>query len=485
MSTRLFARPNQTDSDSRATRRSQSSDTLGALKVARLMLPKMGVAFLFVMLLSVFNRVMITELKIGATIVGIMYLGYNLMNVLQVSNGRLADRRAIFGLRRTPLMFIGLLFAALSLLPLPGFAYDFAAGNTLAFAGMLACMAGFGIGFAMNGDSHNTLIAELTEGKRNRPGVVSAVWLFQMVCIVASGIVTSIVLQAADNAAGAPKECVTAACSALRSQIAIDLMPKFFQAGPLVCLIGLLPLIGVERRLSRAEMQSVKARPALNIREAYARIFRNSQARIFFFFIISAIFGLFLQDDILEPFGADAFGMAVSETARFQSIMGSATILAMLVMGVVASRSSLTKRAIANLGALLAAMGFALLVASALMHMPPVFYVGIVTLGAGMGVFNIGALSMMMDMTVPGETGSLMGAWGMAQALANGAGQLVGGVLRDAGLALTGSAPIAYSVIFCVSIVMCFAAINLMAKVDIQKFKHMTREQMGLAIAEA
>ena len=55
---------------------------------------------------------------------------------------------------------------------------------------------------------------------------------------------------------------------------------------------------------------------------------------------------------------------------------------------------------------------------------------------------------MMMDMTVPGETGSLMGAWGMSQALANGMSQFVGGGIRDAGIALTGNYEASYASIF-------------------------------------
>jgi MFS transporter, BCD family, chlorophyll transporter len=461
------------------------SDVVPVVTVLRLMLPKLGVAYLFVMLLSVYNRVMINELKIGATLVGLMYLAYNVMNILQVSNGRMADRRAFLGLRRTPLMFVGLLLSSVSLIPLPQFANAFSAGDTLAFGGMLLCMAGFGLGFAMNGDSHNTLIAELTEGKRNRPGVVSAVWLFQLVAIVGSGIVLSILLRNAENAAGVSATCADAACRALRSQVAIETTPRFFMFGPIITLLGLLPLLGVERRLSKAEVAAAKARPPLKIREAYARIFRNPQARVFFFFIVSAIFGLFLQDDILEPFGADVFQLAASKTSQFQAIMGTATIAAMAVMGFVASRKNIAKRTIANWGALISAAGFVLLLVSANLSNLNVMYAGIVVLGAGMGVFNIGALSMMMDMTVPGETGSLMGAWGMAQALANGMGQFVGGGIRDAGLHLTGNAALSYSTIFAVSVVMCVVAVNLMARVDIQKFKRMTREQMGLAMGEA
>lgn len=462
-----------------------TADRVGALTTLRLMLPKLGVAYLFVMLLSVFNRVMINELKIAATLVGFMYLTYNVMNIFQVFNGRLADRRSMFGLRRTPLMFGGLLLASCSLLGLPAAANAFAGGQPLAFGLMLLCMCGFGFGFAMNGDSHNTLIAELTEGKRNRPGVVSAVWLFQLVCIVGSGIVASILLQSAEIAAGAAKDCLTEACKATRGDVAIAMMPTLFRAGPIVCLIGLLPLLGLEKRLTREQIATAKARPALNFRDAYARIFRNTQARVFFFFIVTAIFGLFLQDDILEPFGGDVFRLPASATARFQSIMGSATIVAMLIMGIIASRAAISKRAVANLGAVISAIGFGLLILSAQTHQILVLYAGIVTLGTGMGVFNIGALSMMMDMTVPGETGSLMGAWGMAQALANGWGQLIGGGMRDGGLALTGSAPLSYSLIFALSIVMCALSMTLMARVDVVKFKQMTREQLGLTLGEA
>lgn len=469
----------------RSAATASSADAVPFLTIARLMAPKLGVAYLFVMLLSVFNRVMVNELKIGATLVGLMYLTYNAMNILQVSAGRMADRRAWLGYRRTPLMIIGLLFSAASLLPLPHFALAYSRGDVAALAGMLACMVGFGIGFAMNGDSQNTLIAELTEGKRNRPGVVSAVWLFQLVAIVVSGIVTSILLQSAEIGAGAAKACVTDACRHIRSEVAIAMMPEFFAAGPIVCLIGLLPVLGLEKRLTAAQVAASRARPALNLRDAYTRIFRNEQTRVFFFFIVTAIFGLFLQDDILEPFGGDVFHLPASVTSQFQSIMGTATIVAMLVMGIVASRRPIAKRTIADIGAALSAVGFVLLAASSLAGQLPLLYAGIVVLGAGMGVFNIGALSMMMDMTIPGEAGSLMGAWGMAQALANGWSQFVGGAMRDGGIHLTGSAPTAYSLIFALSVVMCVVAINLMARVDVQRFRRMTSEQLGLTLGEA
>jgi MFS transporter, BCD family, chlorophyll transporter len=461
------------------------ADVLPFHKTLRLMIPKLGVSYLFVLLLSVYNRIMITELKIGAVVVGLLYLTYNAMNILQVSNGRLADRRTIFGLRRTPLMFMGLLLSAVSLIALPQVAPVFAKGDTSALLLLVLIMMGFGMGFAMNGDSHNTLIAEMTEGKKNRPGVVSAVWLFQMVCIVGSGIAVSIILRNAETKTGIDALCKTAECVAARGQIALGLMPSLFMAGPIVCLLGLLPLIGLEPRLSSDQIKTLQARPALNLKEAYTRIFRNSQTRVFFFFVFVAIFSLFLQDDILEPFGGDVFKLAASSTSQFQPIMGGATIVAMFLVGIIASRWPIPKRTIANIGAVISLIGFALLAVSAMTHQLPLLYGGMVTLGFGMGTFNIGALSMMMDMTVPGETGSLMGAWGMSQALANGLSQFVGGGIRDAGIALTGNYEASYASIFCTSIVLCIVAVNLMARVDVQKFHRMTREQLGITIEAA
>jgi BCD family chlorophyll transporter-like MFS transporter len=469
----------------RAQVQPSKDDLVPLLVVARLTVPKLGVAYMFTLLLSVFNRVMINELQIAAAAIGGLYFAYRIMNVFQVMAGRYTDRRPFFGLRRTPMIAFGLMLAALSLVPLPFFALSYSQGNTFAFVLMLLSLLGFGFGFAANGDAHNTLIAELTEGKRNRPAVVATVWLFMIVFTVISGIASSIILQIADTQAGAPPGCTTAECAAIRSQVAIDMMPKFFLAAPLVSLIGLLPIFGLERRLPAEALASAEQRPPLRLGQAYAHIIANPQARVFFFFIVIAIFALFIQDSILEPFGADVFKLAPRQTAQFQPIMGMGTIVAMLVMGIVASKWPIPKRQIADWGLMIAAISFASLFLAATLDLLPALYIGIALLGVGMGVFNVGALSMMMDMTVPGEAGTLMGAWGMAQALANGFAQFAGGVMRDVGIQLTGSHVAAYNFVFLVAIVASFVAMNLMARVNVEQFRRLTREQMVVTMEAA
>jgi hypothetical protein len=50
----------------RAQARSSKDDLVPLLVIARLTVPKLGVAYMFTLLLSVFNRVMINELQIAA-----------------------------------------------------------------------------------------------------------------------------------------------------------------------------------------------------------------------------------------------------------------------------------------------------------------------------------------------------------------------------------------------------------------------------------
>lgn len=75
---------------------------LGALKVLRLALPKLGVGWMFALLTSNFNRVSIVELGVMAIIVTTMIGLHHFLSPFQVVWGRIADSHPVFGLRRTP-----------------------------------------------------------------------------------------------------------------------------------------------------------------------------------------------------------------------------------------------------------------------------------------------------------------------------------------------------------------------------------------------
>ena len=79
------------------------------LKRLQLGLLHVAVAMTLVPINSTLNRVMIHELAISATLVAALASLPYLFSPLQVAIGSYSDRHPIFGLRRTPYIFLGLI----------------------------------------------------------------------------------------------------------------------------------------------------------------------------------------------------------------------------------------------------------------------------------------------------------------------------------------------------------------------------------------
>src|SRR4030065_2575240 len=75
----------------------------------RLGMVHMAVAMTLVPINSTLNRVMIKELAISATLVAVLASLPYLFSPIQVAIGSFADRHPLWGMRRTPYIFIGLL----------------------------------------------------------------------------------------------------------------------------------------------------------------------------------------------------------------------------------------------------------------------------------------------------------------------------------------------------------------------------------------
>jgi MFS transporter, BCD family, chlorophyll transporter len=108
----------------------------------------------------------------------------------------------------------------------------------------------------------------------------------------------------------------------------------------------------------------------------------------------------------------------------------------------------------------------------------------LVLMGLFTGFFNVGALSMMMDMTVAGATGLYMGLWGVAQAFGNGAASMGSGALHT-GLIETGllTPAVAYFSIFAVEAVGMAVAAVLVWRLSVTRFR--TEHEASLTHADA
>jgi BCD family chlorophyll transporter-like MFS transporter len=235
--------------------------------------------------------------------------------------------------------------------------------------------------------------------------------------------------------------------------------------------LGLLGLIRLEPRSSiSSQFQSEN----YTVQQMASAIMSNPVARIFFVYLLLLLVALLGQDVLLEPFGAQAFGMTIEETSRLVSISGVFTLIAFLVAGALEGR--VAKKTLAQGGNLGALLGFVLIVASGLTHSLSLFYVGLVLLGFGTGISTVANLSLMFDLTVEGKVGLYIGAWGFSNGLSRLTGILLAGVVADGVTQATGSALGGYLVVFGIEALMLFIAAWMLTRIDVSAFRKQAHE---------
>ncbi len=441
------------------------------LQTLQLVLMRVGVGWMFALLTFNFNRIAITEFNAVAVVVTALIGLHHFISFFQVYWGRIADRFPLFGFRRTPYFLISNVGTALVFLALPtlvqGLGVD--SGWTLeAVAASFGLIFIFGVLMAMNGSAANSLMAEVTEPKR-RGMIVAIVWA----SIILSGIVSAIV------------------AGAMMPVYSPEAMQSIYNLTPWIALItGVLGVAGLEKRLSKAQLAEAAAKdpneasPLETLRVTRDLVKRNPQVRGFFAFVLLAIMGIFLQDAILEPFGGTVFGMTPGETSKFQASWGGGALGGMVLIGAISAIFPLPKKFIASLGGLAIALSLGLLAVAALTLQQTLITPGLVLMGVGVGAFNVGALSMMMEMTVEGQTGLYMGMWGMAQGLGTGLANLFSGL----GVTLLVqsqlfSAANGYALLFVFEALVMIAAVGILRSISVQEFKGLSRADVGRALA--
>ena len=441
---------------------------LGAILLAlRLALPKIGVGWMFALLTSNFNRITIFELGVTAVLVTTMISMHNFLSPFQMIIGRIADRRPILGLRRTPYMLAGATIASLVFLVLPTVAEGMGSGSPLAFVGGFAMLLIFGVGLAAMGDSHHSMIAErIAPAKRG--GVISVVWTFTILsAIIAAGVI-----------------------KVMMPHYTPESMQALYSLTPLVVISStLLGIIGIERRLRADEIDAAITRarlaapPGNPIRSAITLLRENPQVRAFFAFVLLSILAIFMQDAILEVFGAEVFGMSVAETTSFTQIWGGGVLGGMLLMGILSSLTSISKKTIAMIGGGGTAVGLGLLTICAMTGQQSLLNPALIFMGLFTGFFNVGALALMMEMTVEGATGLYMGLWGTAQAFGSGLASVVSGGLKTALIEtnLMG-AQIGYTAIFGIETLVMVVGIAALSTVSIAQFHGFNRADLARAL---
>lgn len=424
------------------------------LKRIQLGLVHVAVAMTLVPINSTLNRVMIKDLAISATIVAILASLPYLFAPIQVVIGSFSDRHPLFGLRRTPYILLGLLLTVAGVIISPYVAFLLATNWWAGIVVGLLAFGAWGMGYNFASVSYISLASELS-GEQGRGRTIAVMWFMMITGIILTAITLS---QLVDPYT--PEALVRA----------------FWIIGLAALLLGIVGLIKLEP--NKGEIQSSDSENySWNV--LFHTVVDNQQAKLFFWYLVILLTALLGQDILLEPFGAEAFGLSVKDTTRITSLWGVCVLVALLVAGALEGR--VNKRTVAKVGGWTAFLGFVLIPASGLVVSSSVFYLGVIMLGLGTGLSTVSNLSLMLDMTIATNVGLFIGAWGMANALSRLLGTILGGVVRDIVTQITQAAVLGYIVVFGIEALMLLISLFLLGRINVNAFRKQAREEPSLA----
>ncbi|HXF86367.1 MAG TPA: BCD family MFS transporter [Anaerolineales bacterium] len=420
------------------------------LKRFQLGLIHVAVAMTLVPINSTLNRVMIKELAISAALVATFASLPYLLSPIQVAIGAYSDRHPLFGYRRTPYILAGLILCVIGVAISPQIAFLMHDHFILGLLAGFLAFGAWGMGYNLSAVSYLSLASELSP--ENSRGKTIAVMFFMMIISI---ILTAIGLS-----------------HMVDPYTPEALIRAFGIVSASALTLGLLGLIKLEPRSSVSS--SPTQAEAYTIREMTQAITANPVARIFFIYLLLLLAAILGQDVLLEPFGAEAFDMTVTQTTRITSIWGTFVLLALVLAGMLEGR--VHKRLIAQVGNTGALFGFIIIVFSGILLERNIFYAGVILLGFGTGLSTVANLSLMFDLTIPEHVGLYIGAWGFSNALSRLTGSVLGGVVRDVVTQITGHALSGYLVVFSIEALMLLIATIMLYRIDVNAFRKRAHE---------
>lgn len=392
------------------------------------------------------NRVMIVELEIPATLVGLFLAVPLLLSPLRMWLGYRSDAAPLRGLRREPYIVLGALFSAAGVLAATTLAAGTGTRTVLVGLGLLIAFMIYGVGKHLSSNTFEALIADRFEGvARSR-----AITLYKLPMFV--GII--------GGAIGLGR---------LLEPFSIErLLAVAFGLALLAFALAALAVIRQEPRRPLVRAAAEQARRVPFWQTLRKLVWADRQARLFFVFVMLAIVGTQTQEILLEPYGALVLGMSVAETTRLTSLWGTGAILAMALGG-----GWLLKRfgyrAVLRVGLQANVLIFLGLIVAGVLGSTGLFRGLVLILGVGTGLAFAGSMAAVIDFTTVVRAGFLMGVWGTAAELGEAVGNLFGGAIVDTIRALTGSLLIAYGTVFALEGALLVGALILLSRINVRE----------------
>ncbi len=381
-------------------------------RLLRLSLFQVSVGMALVLLVGTLNRVMIVELHVPASLVGIMISLPLIAAPFRTLIGFRSDvHQSALGWRRVPFMFRGAMvqFGGLAIMP---FALLVLAGQgNAALAPAWIGLLGASVAFLLVGAGLHTIqtvglaLATDLAPVSSQPKVVGLMYVTMLAGMIASALGFGVFL--ADFTAGR--------------------LVQVIQAAAVLTIV--LNITALWKQESRRSRPASTGRPP-SFAAAWQSFIAGGQALRRLLVVGLGTMAFSMEDVLLEPYGGQVLHLSVGDTTKLTATLAIGGLFGFGLASRVLGRGADPFR-MAGYGALAGIPAFVLVILAAPQGSALLFGVGTLLIGFGAGLFGHGTLTATMNLAPVNQTGLALGTWGAVQASAAGAAIALGGVLRD------------------------------------------------------
>jgi BCD family chlorophyll transporter-like MFS transporter len=382
-------------------------------RLLRLSLFQVSVGMSLVLLIGTLNRVMIVELGVPASLVGVMLSLPLIFAPFRAVIGFRSDtHRSELGWKRVPFIYKGTMFqfGGLAIMPFALLVLSGGgnAGNAPAWIGQLGAALSFllvGVGLHTTQTVGLALATDLAPVE-SQPKVVGLMYVMLLFGTIASALLFGILL--ADFSPARLVEVIQGAAVA-------------------TIVLNAIALWKMEAR-GRSTKAAKRRQPTFQ--ESWESYISGEQSMRRLVAVGLGTMAFSMADVLLEPYGGQILHLTVGDTTKLTAALAVGGLFGFGLASRILSRGFDPFR-MAGYGALVGIPAFLAVIAAAPFSSALLFGAGTLLIGFGAGLFGHGTLTATMNFAPQGQTGLALGAWGAVQASAAGVAIALGGIIRD------------------------------------------------------
>jgi MFS transporter, BCD family, chlorophyll transporter len=383
-------------------------------RLIRLSLFQVSVGMALVLLVGTLNRVMIVELGVPASIVGLMIALPIVFAPFRALIGFRSDtHRSALGWRRVPFIWRGSLtqFAGFAVMPfaLLVLAGQGEAASAPAWVGISAAALSFllvGAGLHTVQTAGLALATDLTP-EESHPRVVGLMYVTLLLGMIVSSLLFG----------------------ALLVNFSPGRLVQVIQGAAVATLI--INVVAIWKQETRNPLRGAPdPSPDPSFREAWSHFASGPHAVHHLVIVGLGTMAFGMADVLLEPFGGQVLGMSVSSTTLLTALFASGGLVGFALASHLLGRGGDAIGWTRNASVLGIPAFLAVLVAGPV-DLLPLFLVGNFLIGVGAAVFSHSTLTATMNRAPKDQIGLALGSWGAVQATAAGLAIALSGAVRD------------------------------------------------------